>query len=77
MSEVSSGIKIENIHLSDIYSEIVGLFADNLIWTMEYIIYLEWGNPEDYEWSVAPDSHRVPFLPDWITNINNRPKNHL
>ena len=74
LSEVSSGIKIENIHLSDIYSEIVGLFADNLIWTMEYIIYLEWGNPEDYEWSVAPDSPRVPFLPEWITNINNLSK---
>ena len=75
LSKVSSGINVENADLSDIYSEIVWLFADNIIWTMEYIIYLEWWNPENYTWSIVPEGvPRVPFLPEWITSINNLSK---
>ena len=75
LTDVSSDVKSENGELSDIYSEIVWLFADNIIWTMEYIIYLAWWNPEEYEWAVVPeDAPRVPFLPEWITSITNLSK---
>ena len=72
LSTVSEIIDTENTDLSDIYSEIVWLFADNIVWTLEYIIYLAWWNPEDYKESVVPvDAPRVPFLPEWIQNIDN------
>ena len=72
LSTVSGIVDSENVQLGDTYSEIVWLFADNIIWTMEYIIYLEWWNPEDYSWyTVADGLPKVPFLPEWIRNITN------
>ena len=72
LSWVSNIIDSEKSQLNDIYSEIVWLFADNIKWTIEYIIYLEWWNPEDYRGSVvADDLPRVPFLPEWIRNITD------
>ena len=75
LEDVSKKVDSENKQLSDIYSEVVWLFADNIIWALEYIVYLEWWNPEDYSWSVVPESApRVPFLPEWIVNITNLSK---
>ncbi len=75
LADVSSIIDSENVQLSDIYSEIVWLFADNIIWAMEYIIYLEGWNPEDYEWgAVSENVPKVAFLPEWIVNITNLSK---
>ena len=71
LTTVSKIVDSENTQLSDIYSEIAWLFANNIMWTMEYIIYLEWWNPEDYyEWPVPETAPRVPFLPEWTKDIN-------
>mgnify|MGYP002853791363 CR=1 FL=1 len=72
LKKVSSLISGENSTLSDVYSQIAWLFADNIIWSMEYIIYLQWWEPTDYLWStVSDDMPKVPFLPEWITSIND------
>ena len=63
----------EKDKISDVYNLMMWLYVENIIWTMEYIIYVEWWNPEEYELSSSDDIELVKiwFLPSWISEIQN------
>ena len=71
LKEVSAYIKLENSQLEDIYKLVMWLYVGNIVSTMEFIIYLEWWNPDNYyEWWDSDDIVKIWFLPAWITDIN-------
>ena len=61
----------EKDKLIDIYRLIMWLYVENIISVMEYIVYLEWWDPEEF-YSTWTDVSLVKiwFLPSWIDNIN-------
>ena len=68
LEQISKLIKDENSQLADIYKLMMSLYMGNIISEMEFIIYLEWGDPNDYHdwwaWTV-----KIWFLPSWMSNI--------
>ncbi len=58
----------------ELYASISSLIADNIIWTLENIIYTEWWDLERFydqsDNSVFLSLFKVPFLSSWIANIN-------
>ena len=52
----------------DIYVSIWSLFTDNIVSSLEHIIYDEWWDPEDYTWSLYNLS-KIKLLPSWIDEI--------
>ena len=72
LNEVSAYIKSENSQLEDIYKLVMWLYVWNIVSTMEFIIYLEWWDPDAYYdgWD-SGDIVKVWFLPEWISDINS------
>ena len=77
LNEVSdrvSGSWWEKDQVTDVYKLMMSLYVENIIGTIEYIIYLEWGNPDEYylSWTTeSTDLKKIWFLPSWISEIKN------
>ena len=77
LKEVSnrvSGSWWEKDQITDVYKLMLSLYVENVVGVIEYIIYLEWGNPDDYylTWAAeSTDLKKIWFLPSWISEIKN------
>ena len=64
----------EKEQLTDIYRVMLGLYVENIISVMEYIIYVEGWNPEDYYLTGSNNSDnllKIWFLPSWMSEIKD------
>ena len=73
MTEISGLIKQEHGKLEEIHSLVNWLYVENIIWTMEFIVYLEWWKVEDYynETINSNNLNKIWFLSSWISDIKN------
>lgn len=76
LEEVSSKLPWEQEQIKNIYLLIKWLFANNIIWAMEYVINLEWLNPVCYSEEgssncIDEDMRKIWFLPSWIEAIES------
>ena len=70
LETISSYIKDENSQLEDIFKLVKWLTVENIISVLEFIIYLEWWNPDDYyEWWNSGKLVKIWFLPSWLSKI--------
>ena len=72
LAVISEYIEIENSKLTDIYKLVMWLYVENIISVMEFIIYLEWWNPNDYhDWWSSANLKKIWFLSSRISEIND------
>ena len=71
LSDVAELIREENDQLASIYKLMMSLYMDNVISEMEFIIYLEWWEPEAYYewWGWGVMNVKIWFLPSWMTKV--------
>ena len=72
LDDVSELLDEEHSNLSGFYYQLQWLYVENIISTMDSIIYMEWWNVDDYyqTWNTE-NLLKVWFLPNWLSNIKD------
>ena len=69
LEDISKRIDVEKNKINDVYEFTSKISVENVISTLNFIVYLEWWKPEDYESWKTSNLVKIWFLPSWISDI--------